>query len=328
LFSLKNKLILPYIIKIIFIFAEIIANFSIIIHKAHNMSIKTLSLKDIKAAFPSSPIIAQGEDFFILDIEFVMGNETFLTYPCRFGGLLCVYGMEGEFSLIIGMDSYLIQKDTFAVSLPGDIVRMKKLHPDENAKIIVMALSNEMLQQIEFDYAQAQITFRNRQIKANYKYKILIYRFKKIIDSIISVRHTDTSKSFGFILRSLTIELAHIWEKLVQVPVSNVSHVNKLTEEFISLVAKHHVEHRDLEFYARILGITPKYLTAAIKKASGTSAVEWISNYIILEAKFYLKHTKLNIKEIAYDLNFPTQVEFYSYFKRHTGISPSQYRKS
>jgi len=234
---------------------------------------------------------------------------------------------DGEFNLSIGMDSYRLQQDCFAVSLPGDIVSLSKEADGKSAKLRVMALSDKMLLQMEFDSAQARITYRNRVIRADLKYKVLIHRFRDIIGAVIFTKHAETSRSLGLLLKSLTIEMAHIWESLTEAPVSCDSRSNRMTEEFVSLVAQHHIEHRDLAFYASKLGITPKYLSEAIKKASGKSAVEWISNYIILEAKFYLKHTTVNIKQIAYELKFDSHAEFYSYFKRHTGLSPSKFRE-
>ena len=82
----------------------------------------------------------------------------------------------------------------------------------------------------------------------------------------------------------------------------------------------------DIGFYARQLCITPKYLTTLIKRISGQSVSEWIDNYVILEAKTLLKYSTMSIQEIAYYLNFPNQSFFGSYFKRNTGMSPSQYK--
>ena len=79
-------------------------------------------------------------------------------------------------------------------------------------------------------------------------------------------------------------------------------------------------------FYARQLCITPKYLTTLIKRISGLSVSEWIDNYVILVAKTLLKYSTMSIQEIAYYLNFPNQSFFGSYFKRNTGMSPSQYK--
>ena len=79
-------------------------------------------------------------------------------------------------------------------------------------------------------------------------------------------------------------------------------------------------------FYARQLCITPKYLTTLIKRISGLSVSEWIDNYVILEAKTLLKYSTMSIQEISYSLNFPNQSFFGCYFKRHAGLSPSQYK--
>ncbi len=291
------------------------------------MAAKTLSIKDISDSFPSCPTIAYDDDFFILDIPMPAGYESRLSYPCRIGGLVCAYCLEGEFKLCIGMDSYIISKDCFAISLPWDIVSLSKSREDENAKLRLMAISDRMLHLMEFDYAQAQITYRNRLVRPDLKYRVLIHRFRDIIGAIIFLQHPTTSRSLGLLLKSLTIEMNHIWEDLEEAPLKSESRSSRLTEEFVSLVARHHIEQRELHFYAGKLGLTPKYLSAAVKKASGKSAVEWISNYIILEAKFYLKHTSMNVKQIAYELNFDSHAEFYSYFKRHTGLSPTEYRE-
>ena len=49
-------------------------------------------------------------------------------------------------------------------------------------------------------------------------------------------------------------------------------------------------------------------------------------SYVILEAKTLLKYSNMSVQEIAYYLNFPNQSFFGSYFKRNTGMSPSQYK--
>ena len=98
--------------------------------------------------------------------------------------------------------------------------------------------------------------------------------------------------------------------------------------KFMVLLSEHYKEQRSVGFYARQLCITPKYLTTLIKRVSQRSVSEWIDNYVVLEAKMLLKYSNMSIQEIAYNLNFPNQSFFGSYFKRNTGMSPSQYRNS
>lgn len=95
---------------------------------------------------------------------------------------------------------------------------------------------------------------------------------------------------------------------------------------FIALVATHHRKERRVDFYAEKLYLTPKYLSAVIKKVSGRPAGEWIDGYVILEAKSLLKHSAMSVQEIAYYMNFPNPSFFGKYFKRQTGMSPNKYK--
>lgn len=97
-------------------------------------------------------------------------------------------------------------------------------------------------------------------------------------------------------------------------------------ERFVKQVALFFREQRSVKFYADSLYITPKYLSTVIKEISGRSAAEWINEFVIQEAKMLLSYSTKSIQEITYDLNFSTQSFFGKYFKRHTGVSPSEFR--
>lgn len=81
-----------------------------------------------------------------------------------------------------------------------------------------------------------------------------------------------------------------------------------------------------MSFYAKQLGITPKYLSKVIKDVSGRSAKDWIVEYTLLEIKSLLNNTALNIQEITLDTHFSSQASLGRFFKKHTGQSPSEYR--
>lgn len=101
-----------------------------------------------------------------------------------------------------------------------------------------------------------------------------------------------------------------------------------LVENFLTLVQRHYKEERSLEFYAKKLYLTAKHLSKVVKENSGTSASDWINNYVILEAKALFKSTDLTVQQVSDRLNFPSQSFFGKYFKRLVGITPSEYRKS
>jgi AraC-like DNA-binding protein len=285
-----------------------------------------LTLSELRDTLRYRPLVSH-EDFFIMNLSFHENMERYLTFPCRFAGVICLYCVSGQFDLRIGMEKYKVAKDCFAISLPEDILSFSWIESSGTGNITIMAISEPVLQEMEFDRLRALHTYRYRMVKADTRTMILIHNFRNIFRSVTGNRHEDARRSLAYLLRSMNIELSHIWESLA---VSNVSHnesSHSIVEQFIALLARYHTEHRDLQFYANRMGLTPKYLSSAIKTYEGHTAPEWIAEYVLMEARYYLRYTEYPIKMIAWKLNFKNQMDFYRYFKRHTGMTPSFYRE-
>lgn len=101
-----------------------------------------------------------------------------------------------------------------------------------------------------------------------------------------------------------------------------------LYEQFMDLLQHSYSKERNISYYADKLCVTPKYLSQAVKKASGRFAGEWISDYVVLEAKALLKSRRYTIQQISDILNFSQQSFFGRYFKQKVGLSPKEYRDS
>ena len=108
---------------------------------------------------------------------------------------------------------------------------------------------------------------------------------------------------------------------------SSENRSKRLFENFLNLVSRHHASERGMAFYAERLGLTPKYLSKLIKQVSGRSAPDWIDDFVIVEAKNLLKYSNDSIKEIVYKLHFSNASVFYKYFKAHTGMTPTEFRR-
>ena len=102
----------------------------------------------------------------------------------------------------------------------------------------------------------------------------------------------------------------------------------KVFTRFLKMVEENCKRERRVSWYAQQLNITPKYLSTAVKRISGRTAVEWIENYVTMELRVLLKNSTKSIKEITEELNFPNQSFLGKYFKEHVGMTPSAYRKS
>ena len=97
-------------------------------------------------------------------------------------------------------------------------------------------------------------------------------------------------------------------------------------QNFMLSLFRFYRKERDVSFYARMQHITPRYFSAIIKEKTGDSALQWIVRMVITEAKQLLEESDLSIKEIADQLNFPTQSFFGKYFKQYVGDPPKEYR--
>lgn len=78
---------------------------------------------------------------------------------------------------------------------------------------------------------------------------------------------------------------------------------------------------------ARFLSINDRYLYNLFMKHENISPKAYINNLKIYHAKSLLRNTTFSIAEIAESSGFSDQLAFSHFFKKETGISPSDYRK-
>lgn len=82
-----------------------------------------------------------------------------------------------------------------------------------------------------------------------------------------------------------------------------------------------------LHVYADHLHITTKHLNRICRSLKQMSALQVVQMELVLKAKAHLYHFNSNISEIAYDLGFDDPSYFTRLFKKHTGLTPNEYRK-
>ena len=85
---------------------------------------------------------------------------------------------------------------------------------------------------------------------------------------------------------------------------------------------------RDVGYYAERLNVSPKYLSATIKRVTGHSVTSYIDRHTIPILKDYLNDERLSLTQIADHMNFTSLSYFSRYCTKHLGQSPSEYRLS
>lgn len=101
-----------------------------------------------------------------------------------------------------------------------------------------------------------------------------------------------------------------------------------LLKKFIQLVNNYYLEKRTIQEYADLLCITPNHLSQSIKAVSGKNALTLINERIMSEAKSLILYTDFDMAQIAWQLNFSDPANFGKFFRRHTGTTPLEFRRT
>lgn len=87
-------------------------------------------------------------------------------------------------------------------------------------------------------------------------------------------------------------------------------------------------QHRNLEWYAQKLFVTPHYLSEICRRASGRSASYFIDLFTVQEIASLLIRKELPIQKIAEDFSFCSASYFSRYVVRHLGMTPLMFRNT
>lgn len=99
-----------------------------------------------------------------------------------------------------------------------------------------------------------------------------------------------------------------------------------LVKSFLLLLEDNFQKNLRINDYANMLSVTPNHLTQTVKQITGKTTAKLLQERIVAEVKRLLLHTDYHVSEIADIMNFPDQSYFSKFFKKHTGVSPGQYR--
>ena len=79
---------------------------------------------------------------------------------------------------------------------------------------------------------------------------------------------------------------------------------------------------------ARSCDLTNHQASAAINQYSGCNFYEWVNQYRIAATQAALESSSLPVSTICYDVGFNSKSTFYTAFKKISGCTPTEFRKS
>lgn len=101
---------------------------------------------------------------------------------------------------------------------------------------------------------------------------------------------------------------------------------NRQIEQFKALLDQHFHQHWPVENYAQSMGMTAGQLSRICREVLGMSSLDVINARLLHEAQRELVYTSMPIKRLASELGFEDDAYFSRFFRRHTGLSPREFR--
>lgn len=148
----------------------------------------------------------------------------------------------------------------------------------------------------------------------------------EIMDKMYEKFQNPSKDNFELIKSYLNILLIEAKELIRETVTSSFSRAEEITFLFENLL-KQKDKKRQVKEYAESLFISPIYLSECVKKTTGKSAKQVITEYKIWEAKSLLNYTEKTIDEIAAIIGFEDRSNFINFFKKNIGHSPTKFRK-
>lgn len=140
----------------------------------------------------------------------------------------------------------------------------------------------------------------------------------------LATRHhlEDAFQVESIIWRTFSILLAPHSDALLQ-------HAVKLRkyETLITYIKEHCEFGLSLDELAKVMNISPSYLSRIFKKDLGMTVKEYVDSQLVDQLKKELTLTNKSIQQIARELKFSDEFYLSKYFKKFIGVSPKNYQQ-
>lgn len=266
--------------------------------------------------------------------QFVVGDTDlryFEEHSCRTEGGAILFCRRGSATVTVDQLRDRVTRDTLLLLLPGSILHLNERTDDFRVRFCAFSL--ELFSEAAY------------RLDPSFFHILHEHAIIRLPDRIIEgVRNwfqmaSYTYRDRGNIFRNTIIRnrlqnvLLEAFDKTQRFAPDVHSQTGTtrqadLFQRFVALVHEHCTEQREVAFYADRLCISTRYLSTIIRSVAHSTAKEFIDRSVVLEIKMLLWSTELSVQEIAYRLHFPDQSYLGRFFKKHTGVSPTEFRNA
>ena len=157
-------------------------------------------------------------------------------------------------------------------------------------------------------------------------------RFRLYFDLLQNHLSSPDTPHKELCLRQLFVSMGYDLRDLRTTNTEEMLHQTYSSSENILRKFMQHLHNPALPYlnvneYAALFSITPKYFSTVCKRLTGKTANQLISEEIVRSSQIALRDSSKSIKQIAMMMGFKNQSHFGRFFRQQAGCSPQQYRE-
>lgn len=241
---------------------------------------------------------------------------------------LCIC-TSGEIHIEIDNEKYHASANHFLISAPSTIIKFLKVSDNFKMKLLFFD-KNFLIKNISNPFIIEKMNLFTKGsysvVKTAEEKSLLLQRLLDYLKEKSDRKGKFTDEIVRTIIFNILLETAEIVEAQKGNLLEKEEGKKDLFLKFRKLIRENIKEQKSVAYYAEQLFVSSKYLIEIIKKASGKTPHQVINEMLLKEAYVMLGNPDITISEIAFQLQFNSISAFGRFFKKHTLISPSQYR--
>ncbi len=253
-------------------------------------------------------------------------HSQFNFHKVSFYVLLLITHHEGNHNL--NFKDYSLKKGTLITLRKDNIHKFYK----SNAKGVVIVFTENFIVNHSNELEASKIFLLFNEMLASPKIQLNDIEYKEITSLINWIKKeyaeinndTHSSNIIRKFVQILILKLFRIKSKY-NISLANSKYLSMFLE-FQSLVEKQCFEHKKVSFYAKEMGVSTKTLNNVTQSIIQKTAKSLINDIVIIHSKRLIINSQDSLTEISYQVGFDEPTNFFKYFMKYSGVSPSQFR--
>lgn len=266
------------------------------------------------------------DELYVNTFQNHLQNHSFVEEPHRHNSHLLLFFTQGSGTHEVDFDVFEIRPGSLFVLQPGQLHHWN-LSEDIDGFVIIYAqeLYNLYFGQKKIEDFPFYHSVQNKpEIILNAAETKAILPFFYLLEEENRRDEIFRQDKMLNLLDCIHIEIAR---KYIETHSYQTHPYNAKIGRFETLIAQNFRTQKLPSFYAEKLHITLKHLNRICNEILSKTATAVIAERIVLEAKRMLADKELPVNEIANTLGFDDYSYFSRFFKKQTGMSPTDFRK-